>query len=76
MPLIAGISGGALLTLILIAIIACRLTRNPKKKEYKPANIKDPDPGVTATPRVTDDTNGSIANGNGHAGTNTKEWYV
>jgi len=77
LPLIGGISGGALITLILIAVIACRLTRNSDKDKYKQANVQDPDPDLTVSvPNHSDDMNGSINNGNGHSRPNTKEWYV
>lgn len=84
LPLIAGISGGAILTLILIAIIACRLTRNSDKDKYKQANTQDPGGGAppdhtfTSPPSYTPDNaadmNGSMNNGNGRP--NTKEWFV
>ena len=76
-PLISGICGAALITVILIAIIACRLTRDSSETEKNPANGT----AILTLPKkdghaigVEVDMASSYSNNQptGHS----KEWYV
>jgi len=74
---IAGICGALLLTIILIAIIACRLTRKDERKEAKYITAPPP-PDPHLYNGHTDGHNSVVSSANGVSsnGKPTKEWYV